>query len=125
MKSGLLPGIQPGKGGHYFIAGPVTNYRVQKIRRVIQEQQRTQKQRSGETRKHAIKGPANSRAAGVATIEGVRALFDIWLRQVGDDWTKWDAKRQALLMDEIMPIYLVGEWLRENRQRINSPRPRP
>jgi len=54
------------------------------------------------------------RSGGIATIEGVRGLFDLWLRPLGEHWKMWPADKQFRLLAEIRPIVEMGDWLRES-----------
>jgi hypothetical protein len=47
-------------------------------------------------------------AAGVPTIQGVRALFDLWLRAVEDEIPKWNRERLEQLNEELSPIFQVA-----------------
>ncbi|HEY5706311.1 MAG TPA: hypothetical protein VIS96_12120 [Terrimicrobiaceae bacterium] len=57
------------------------------------------------------------RTAGIATIEGVRGLFDLWARQVDGKWRNWPLDKQERLFEEIRPIGEMWEWLKERLSR--------
>jgi len=58
-------------------------------------------------------GEAEKRAGGMATIEGVRGLFDLWAHQVPEaTWKGWDEGRRKALLEEILPIIEMGDWVR-------------
>ena len=61
-----------------------------------------------------------SRSGGIATIEGVRGLFDLWVRPIGDKWKTWPADKQARLFEEIRPIGEIWDWLREHLERLTK-----
>jgi hypothetical protein len=63
------------------------------------------------------------RGGGLATIEGVRQLFDIWAKQVSEEqWKSWPREKQVMLLEEIRPIFAMGAWLAESVQDSSTER---
>ena len=58
-----------------------------------------------------------SRTGGIATIEGVRGLFDLWVRPIGDGWKTWPIEKQIRLLEEIQPIGEMWGWLKQHLGR--------
>jgi len=100
-----LEGIRKGKGGHYYVVGPVTPARLARIREQIAARQSTQRKRGGETRR--IYRPATSRKAGILTIEGIMVEFGSWRRRV--DLEEMDVESLDRLMDIIDPVLDLHE----------------
>ncbi|HEY5706313.1 MAG TPA: hypothetical protein VIS96_12130 [Terrimicrobiaceae bacterium] len=105
-----LDGIARTKGGHYYVVGPVTPERIERIRNTVF----SLKRRPGRPPPRPSNRPKFSGSGGIATIEGVRGLFDLWANQVAGKWKAWPADKQERLFKEIKPIYEMGQWLKAN-----------
>lgn len=82
-----LDGVVRGKRGHYRVVGPVTEARLQRIRDNVAKLGRTKSRRP---RPPSTNPRRAGRTAGVVTIEGILAQFDLWRRRIdlaaiGDD----------------------------------------
>jgi len=107
-----IEGVKKGKGGHYYICGPVTADRINRIRTQIEKLMRQPAKRWKS--RAQIGNP--SRKAGVLTIEGIMVDLGLWLRTV--DVTAMDSDTLAQLLTVLQPIsdtYLVAARLIQER----------
>jgi hypothetical protein len=58
-----------------------------------------------------------NRNGGIATIEGVRGLFELWMRPIGEAWKSWPIEKQIRPLEEIRPIGEMRHWLKEHVEK--------
>lgn len=127
---GLFRGVTKGKGGHFYTTGPITEGRLETIAKIVREQQRSQRERSGITRRGHRYNNLNApdKSAGFVNIEGISLQFAMWFRKVSHKssgfYERWDPRRRQHVEDLLTPMAQCHKALVELRQleEINPPK---